>query len=1049
MFDDSAHTLAWARRLLTERIRPAIHRGQRPLRVRAWVPPLTATDDPPDVAEAVGAEYTPIPVGSAWGAPWTTTWFEVTGEVPNEFAGERVEVCIDLGFVGSGPGFQAEGLLYDEAGTPLKGIHPANRWYPVTPSASGGENVRLYLEAAANPTILDTFAPTSLGDPTTCGTDPQYRLGRVDVAIFDHEVFGLAMDLDVLLDLAEQLPTGDARRREVLAAVSDALDLLDVADVTGTASAVRTGLAATLAAPAVASAHELTAVAHAHIDSAWLWPVRETKRKCARTFANVTALAQDYPELTFACSSAQQYRWIRDGQPAIWQRIVAAVQAGSWEPVGGMWVEPDGMIPSGESLARQLLFGQSFFRAEFGEICSGMWLPDSFGYNAGYPQIAALAGARWFLTQKISWNDTNTFPHHTFWWEGIDGTRILTHFPPADTYNADLGGADLHRSAQQHRERGRSRKALIPFGFGDGGGGPEREMLERARRVGSLEGSPRVQVGRAETFFDDLRAEYGAAAPVWVGELYLELHRGTFTSQRAMKVGNRHCEGALRAAELVWSLVAVHRLGDYPAAELRELWERVLLLQFHDILPGSSIAWVHQEARADYARIVVALDGLIAAGLARLAASAALEAARPIVLNAAPFARREPVDFSDGVALVAVEASRVAAARRVRPEHPVAVLSTDEEPTRIGNGLVSVELAPDGSIASLIDHRHGDRQVLASGRTGAELRLHPDVPLQWDAWDLDARHARTWRSAEAGTTTLAQVGELRVVAETRTRIGASPLLVRVTVTADSPRVDVEVEIDWRDREATLAAYLPVAVLARESRADIQFGHLARPTHENTSWDAARFEQVAHRWLHVGENGWGTAVVNDGVYGHSARHDRGDDGAPATTIRLTLLRAAGFPDPAADAGAHSIRFGIVPGADLAEAIEHGYRVNLPLRVAGPAEPADASGVADDLTAVTVDDPGCVLEVVKLAEDARPGQTGDDERPDVVIRLYEALGGTREVTLTPGFAVAEVVETDLLEQHDSPALDGRRALVSVDPIRLRLRPFQLVTLRLTPH
>lgn len=1042
MFDDSAQVLDRCRRVLAQHVTPAVHRDRMPLSVLA----RRVAGEPVPFAEAMTLPAEVVGPGAAWGAPWSTWWFEITGAVPESWAGETVEVLVDLGFTAPGPGFQAEGLLHDADGIPLKGIHPLNRWFRVARQAVGGEPIHLHLEAAGNPFLMDTaFRPTPLGDRTTAGDEPLYRLGAVEVAVFEPEVFGLAMDLDVLIDLATELAPGDARRREVAAALDDCLDALDVHDVPATAVAGRAALAQVLAAPVSASAHRVTAVGHAHIDSAWLWPVRETVRKCTRTFANVTALAADYPELVFACSSAQQYQWVRDRQPEVWQRIKDAVTAGSWEPVGGQWVEADGVMPSGESLVRQLLHGQRFFEAEFGRRCTGVWLPDSFGYSAAYPQIATLAGAQWFLTQKLSWNDTNVFPHHTFWWEGIDGTRILTHFPPADTYESKLGGADLHRSSRQFLDKGRSRQALVPFGFGDGGGGPEREMLERARRLRSLEGSPAVQVGSAQSFFDAVRDEYGAHAPTWSGELYLELHRGTLTSQRAMKAGNRGCEALLRQAELAWTMVVLRGLGDWPGERLRPLWERLLLLQFHDILPGSAIAWVHDEARADFARLDRELRHLVDEALERLGA-----AGRPAgLLNAGPFDRREVVSVDGRPTLVDVPALSVGGARVVAPTREVTV-ERGADGLVVGNGLVTAVVADDGSIARLVDHRHGDRDVLPVGQRAAELRLHPDVPARWDAWDLDRPHARTWTSPAATSTEVVEQGPLRVVVEARTTVGTSPVVQRTTVTADSPRVDVEVRVDWRERERALAAYVPVSVLAPHSSADIQFGHLRRPTHENTSWEHARHEMAAHRWLHVGEQGWGLAVVNESTYGHAVRRSLDADGLPVTTVRLTLLRSPSFPDPttdaSADVGEQVIRFGIVPGADVPEAIEHGYAVHLPLLGSLPPEGGSAG-----TPLVCVDDPGAVVEAVKPAEDGSG---------DVVVRLYESWGGRRDVRLRLSFPAAAVRETDLLEDAASPALEGRRALVGPadegaadagdggDGIRLRLKPFQLVTLRITP-
>ena len=365
-----------------------------------------------------------------------------------------------------------------------------------------------------------------------------------------------------------------------------------------------------MTAPASRTAHKISAVGHAHIDSAWLWPIRETVRKCARTFSNVVALGDQYPELVFACSQAQQWWWMKHTYPAIYERMKEKVRQGQVVPVGGMWVESDTNVTGAESLVRQLVFGKRFFLSELGVETEEVWLPDCFGYSAAFPQLILLSGSRWFLTQKLSWNDTNKFPHHTFWWEGIDGSRVFTHFPPVDTYNAQMLPSELSHAANNYAERGFGNRSLVPFGYGDGGGGPTREMMERARRVADLDGSPKVTIEAPSTFFAAALADQ-PDAPVWSGELYLELHRGTITSQVEIKQGNRRCENLLREAEL-WSTAAmVAGCREYPHDELEEIWRDVLLNQFHDILPGSSIAMVNDEAIASYAASASRLEDII------------------------------------------------------------------------------------------------------------------------------------------------------------------------------------------------------------------------------------------------------------------------------------------------------------------------------------------------------------------------------------------------------------------------------------------------------
>ena len=379
--------------------------------------------------------------------------------------------------------------------------------------------------------------------------------------------------------------------------------------------------------PAGNDAHRVVATGHAHIDTAWLWPTSETVRKCTRTFASAVSMMDDDPGYRFACSQAQQYEWIAEREPELFARITDKVTAGQWIPVGGMWVEPDMNLPSGESIVRQIVHGQRWFQSHFGRRCTEVWIPDVFGYPAGLPQVFAAGGMRRFVTQKLSWNRTNRFPHSTFWWEGIDGTRVLTHFPPVDTYNAEVTPEELAYSVRRFADHAWSSWSLLPFGYGDGGGGPTPDMLERLRRLADLSGMPRVEQASPAEFFERVEAEAagGAPIPVWRGELYFETHRGTLTSQLRTKVGNRRCERLLREAEL-WLAAA----GEVDGQRLAARWQDVLTQQFHDILPGSSIAWVHADAEAVHDRVGAELETVVAGALAQLApAGPSLATPRP------------------------------------------------------------------------------------------------------------------------------------------------------------------------------------------------------------------------------------------------------------------------------------------------------------------------------------------------------------------------------------------------------------------------------------
>ena len=1036
-------------RFLAERIRPACYGEAVPFAVTAY----TAPGEPISFDEAMLAMaddlFEPFEIGDPYGTPWSTTWFHFVGKVPQAWRDATVEARIDLGF-GLDPGFQAEGLVWGPQG-PLRALNPLNHAIPLLAGARGGEVFEFLVEAAANPMLGDPgFTPTSLGDPLTLLPVPLYALKRAELAVFRPGVAALVHDLDVLGALVHELPLDAPRRPQITAAIGRALDALDLGDIPTTAAAARDELSEMLARPAVPSAHHVSAIGHAHIDTAWLWPLRETVRKCARTFSNVLDLMTREPELKFACSQAQQHEWMRERYPSIFAAMQEQVAEGRFIPVGGMWVEADTNLPSGESLARQFLHGQRFFAEHYGTTCTEVWIPDVFGYPASLPQIFRLGGAQRFLTQKLSWNKQNRMPHHTFWWQGIDGTRMFTHFPPVDTYNVSMQPAELTHAERNYADHGGGSMSMAPFGYGNGGGGPTREMMERYRRMRNLEGLPTISIDSPADFFDAAEGDY-PDAPTWVGELYFEMHRGTYTSQAKTKAGNRKTEILLGEVEL-WSTLAASVAADhdfaYPYDELEAAWREVLTLQFHDIIPGSSIAWVHDDAEAAYARLGAELTDRRAHALAALAPFVGGDV---VLANSAPEARREVIAVAEALApAVGVEVEPEAAQQLHDGSFAIwaelgpmsigalhwddlssaaaagVVLRTGDNQIVLDNGLVRVSIDADGLVSSLIDLRL-DREAVKAGRRANVLELSADHPVEYDAWDLDEYYANsTVELTAADSIDVLDAGPLVATVRVVRSFGQSRIQQDIVLRAGSARLDFVTTVDWHEDEKVLKAAMPVDVHAERASCEIQFGSVGRPTHASTNWDAAKFEVCAHRWIDVSEPDFGVALLNDCKYGHDIH--RG-------ALRLTLLRAANFPDPDADRGEHRFTYAVYPHVGslaASDVIAEAARLNQPVVAArGGALDAVEPGA---LTAVASSSPAVVVTALKLAEDGSG---------DIVVRAYESRGGRATSVISTAFATTDVTVCNFLEL---PLEDeAATAWVDGDDVVVDLRPFQIVTLR----
>ncbi len=997
------------RQVLAAWVRPALCGPSAPLEVLA----SHVHGEPIGYGEAVAGAFEPFPIGGAWGPPWGTTWFHLLGRVPPGWAGEEVVMRFEIGNAGD-TGFGAEALVWC-GDFPAQGLSPNHSRFRIAPRASGHEQVDLYVEAAANPRPPQhlTTWPLLLADPHGA---PAFTLARADLAVFRRQLFAFHQAFAALYGLYRDLPADEPRAAQLGAALDAACRALDLDDIPASYRQAKPILDDQLR-PATASAHHMSAVGHAHIDTAWLWPLRETIRKCARTFSTAVTLMDRYPEYRFACSQPQQYEWMKEHYPSLYRRMVEKVATGQLVPTGAMWVEADCNVPSGESLVRQIVHGKRFFADELGVEVEEVWLPDVFGCAAGLPQIMRQGGVRWFLTQKLSWNQYNRLPHHTFLWEGIDGSRVLTHFPPADTYNGAVTAEELRHAAGNFADHDRSGRSLYLFGYGDGGGGPTEEMLETARAVADVEGLPRLTMDSPRAFFAAVEEEL-EDPPVWVGELYLEMHRGTYTTQAATKAGNRRGELALREAEL-WSALAAR--APYPAAELDAAWKTLLLHQFHDIIPGSSIHWVYQDTERDHAAVIAFGERAARQALESVAAEASTEGmAEPVLLaNSLGWRRTGVIEGPAGPITVDLPACGYSVVDLADRPEPAASVHAD--PHGLENDAVRIAWDDQGSLSSIWDKGAG-REVLAG--PGNRFHLHPDHPNNYDAWDID-RFAFDTVTEIDGLVSMEVVedGPLRAAVRTVRRFSESTITQVISLSNAGLRIDFATEVDWHESHRLLKVAFPVAVRSQRATYEVQFGHVERPTHANTSWDEARFEVCAHRWADLSEPGYGVALLNTAKYGYDIR---------GHVMRLSLLRAPGWPDPQADRGRHRFTYSLLPHqGDLRDAgvIEAGYELNVAVQCVRVA-PGQAGPRPTSASFLSVDTPHVVLETVKQADD------GDG----LIVRGYEAWGrrGRARVACAADLRGAEAV--DLLERSLGPvAWDA----CGVD---LEVRPFELFTLRL---
>ena len=955
--------------------------------------------------------YRPMRAGDKWGAEWGSLWLRGSYTVPAGQAGKPLYILPRLGgwegflFLNGIP----HAIFTNKYTYETHGNHSTAR---VTPGAAAGETLRFDFEYYAGHYIpgCQPYEDTGLRD---CS----HVYEKVEIAERNEDVLAFVTDLRVICSLARSLPRDSFRRGDLVRGLYDVVGLCpaDPENTDGWREGMRLAderLQPLLAAKNAESAPITAVIGHSHMDTAWLWPIDETVRKCARTYANAVRLMDEYPEYRFFQSSAYHTEMIRRHYPALFEKMKEKIAEGRYEPGGAVYVECDCNMVSGESLVRQFLWGQKYNEKHFGIRSNNFWLPDTFGYSAAIPQVMRKSGVRYFFTTKLSWNDTNVFPYDTFWWEGLDGSRVFTHFnathcePEPATLLRYTVGNDDPAFTQESKNKHVSRRKLIAYGYGDGGGGPQFEHMELVRREHDLDGCPRTEHRSVAAFAEEMERE-AHDVPVHAGELYLELHRGTLTNRHQIKRNNRKAEVALHDLELLTVLDAVGRDVCADDTAIRPYMETLLKNQFHDILPGSSITRVHEACIAEMNALIERVreqqkDVLGASGDGFT------------VFNPLGFARCDTICLPGaqpgGQTFTNVFGETVTAYENVALPpmgavtlHPQAG-AAGELPFTVGEDTLetpyyTVRWDENGGFASLIDKRVG--RELRQGLPLNTFVLAEDVPWMWDNWDVDPDTVedRFQPTATLLSRELVSVGESQARFRCAYRLTEKSTLTQdVVFYANRPEIAFETRMDWNDRHHFLKVSFDTPIRARFASHEIQFGHIERPTTRNNSLEQAMFEVCNHKYTDLSEPQYGCALLNDGKYGVSVR---------GGSIRLSLHKSGCRPDATGDSGVHDVTYVFLPheGPLSAEAVVRpAYRLNSPARVfAGTRELPAAP--------VTVDAPSVVIESVKPLHERA-------ERA-LVVRLYECEGGWVRTGLRFADYIRSAEETDLLEENGAPA------------------------------
>ena len=995
------------------------------------VMPLTAkyfkTKDHLKFSQIKDFTLSPISKGETWGQTWDSAWFLMQADLSNVKVTSELLAKID--FNGEAIVFSPDGIHHQGLTNGSVFAHQAGRSvFAIPPHWIKNGKLEFWVEASAS----SLFGVSRERDPAENCPHPHgsykgvYNEGSLIVK--DSFLSELRRDVSFLSNMLLEIPEDSVRRIRILKAIDDALNLYYKSN--GQNQDCILPLKKVLKSKANESTINIYAIGHAHIDTGWLWPVKETIRKCARTFTSQLRLMETYPEYKFGASQPQLYQFSKDHHPEVYAQIKDRVKEGRWECQGGMWVEADCNLISGESFVRQIFYGKKFYQDEFAIDVKNVWLPDVFGYSAAMPQIMRKAGVEYFMTQKISWSQFNKFPHHSFWWKGVDGTKILTHFLPEDTYNSQLKPSTLIKAEKNFKDKAVSNNILSLFGIGDGGGGPNQEQIERGLRAKDLESCPKVIFSKAEDFFEELKQESEEFA-TWDGELYLELHRGTLTTQAYCKMMNRKLEFKLRNLELLY---ASSDLSNYPTQAIEKLWKVLLINQFHDILPGSSINLVYKDTHREYKEMVQEINSLTQQWESKNAES---DTASITILNSntsefnglveIPEKFKNEKSLSDGKNSYIVQnannktyiAIKIPSLEKViltKSNNIASSLTAKKSATLIlENELISYEFNAKGRLLNIIDKKT-NYNFSVPNNEGNVLTIYDDHPHNWDAWDIDIYYEKCpIVHLEALSHEIVSEGETFKQIKFSYQYGKSTFTQLITLSQASPLLEINHQVNWQEKHKMLRAAFPANIQNGNAYYDIAYGYIERPNNRNTTWDLARFECATHKYAGLSSQSNGLFVLNDSKYGYKIVEN---------VIDVCLLRSPTDPDPEADTGAHEFKLALLPNQD------HFSSSNIAteaLQFNNP--PLVLNGKLKKNLPIKINSSNVTLEAFKKC----------DFDNSIIVRLVENKGKLSNVTVTiPDHK--KCTETNLMEKEIS------QVKITNNQLNLSFTPFEIKTFKL---